>query len=54
MRGLADVCVRGHSRDCLRGQRYGSWGNHLSACYAETNPDMDRRRLKRLRSPFPF
>ena len=39
-----DVGMRGHSRDCLRGPRYGSWGNRLSACYAETTPDMDRRR----------
>src|SRR5208337_2358499 len=51
VRCLADVGVRIHSRDCLRGLRYGSWGNRLSACYAETNPDMDRGRLKRLRSP---
>ena len=51
---LTDVGMRGHSRDCLRGPRYGSWGNRLSACYAETTPDMDRGRLKRLRSPFLF
>src|SRR5208337_4511138 len=44
MRRLADVGMRAHSRDCLRGPRYGSWGNRLSAGYAETTPDMDRRR----------
>ena len=49
---LTDMGMRGHSRDCLRGPRYGSWGNRLSARYAETTPVMDRRRLKRLRSPF--
>ena len=51
---LTDVGMRGHSRDCLRGPRYGSWGNRLSACYAETTPDMDREAFKRLRSPLSF
>ena len=44
VRRMADVGMVIHSRDCRRGLRYGSWGNRLSACYAETNPDMDRRR----------
>src|SRR5208337_409099 len=44
VRGMADVGMRAHSRDCPRGSRYGSWGNRLSAGYAETNPDMDRWR----------
>ena len=42
VRRMADVSMVFHSRDCLRGLRYGSWGNRLSAGYAETNPDMDR------------